>query len=181
MQDVFPTAASTRRLRIAFWTVSVAAALAAWSGSGSDAWGGKVMITGPPTAQKNWDCVRCNTQAQFMRKMQEYGVSMDFLELRNGVAVLYSTADMREVPRVQRNAEWARDELTRISVDPDHYHLCSYCKASRAVFSKVEREVVRTASGAMFLMRSDDPEAVRALKDMLMRARSREAAPAPSR
>jgi hypothetical protein len=108
---------------------------------------------------------------------------MEFIELKNGVGILYTARDGREVARVQRAAEWARDELERIGEDPAHHHLCSYCKASLGVFSKVRREVVRTGQGALFLMRSDDPGAVRALKNLMAKAqRADVAAPeAPSR
>lgn len=169
------SARRTARVQALLSVVAICTAL------GGTAWAGRVSVVAGPPTQKNWDCDRCNVQALFMRRMRECSVSMEMIDLKNGVGILYSTDDPRYVPRVQKNAEWARDELKRISLDPDHVHLCSYCKASRAVFSKVDREVVRTAQGALFLMRSEDPEAVRALREMVAKARAKEASPAPSR
>jgi hypothetical protein len=143
-------------------------------------WAGRVSYMGPPGAKAE-DCDRCDIQALFAAKIKEYSASMELLELKNGMAILYSSSDPRMVPRVQRTVEWARDELTRVSRDPEHCKLCSYCKASYPIYSKVNREVVRTPKGAIFFMRSEDPEAVRALKAMLARARAENAPQAPSR
>lgn len=142
---------------------------------------GKVQEAGPPVRQQG--CSRCTIQGIFAEKIRGLGATIEFVELKNGVGVLYSTSDPRDVPRVQKAAEWAKQELQAIADDPDHYQLCSYCKATIAVFSKVDREVVRTGQGALFLMRSEDPEAVRALKTLMMKSlKNMEARPpAPSR
>jgi hypothetical protein len=142
---------------------------------------GRVQEFGKPARGK--DCDRCMVQATFAQKIRDTGAAMEFIELKNGVGILYTAPDAREVSRVQRAAEWARDELERIGEDPADHHLCSYCKASLAVFSKVKREVVRTGQGALFLMRSDDPDAVRALKKLMANAQRADAPapPAPTR
>jgi hypothetical protein len=177
-----PPSDSCRRARgvkrlLAAWLL-----LAVCAAASVPAWAGKVQETGPPYPMKTHDCTRCNVQAVFAEKIRGMGASIEFVELKNGVGVLYSVEDPHDVPRVQRAAEWARNELQSIADEPDHYQLCSYCKATMAVFSKVNREVVRTTQGALFLMRSEDPEAVRALRGLMTKAQKREAtAPAPSR
>jgi hypothetical protein len=139
----------------------------------------KVQEVGPPIPQQG--CTRCSVQAVFAEKIRGVGATIEFMELKNGVGVLYAAEDPRNVPRVQKAAEWAKHELQAIADDPDHYQLCSYCKATMAVFRKVDREVVRTGQGAIFLMRSDDPEAVRALKTLMTKSLKKERPPAPSR
>ena len=140
----------------------------------------KVQEVGPPIPEQG--CTRCSVQAVFAEKIRGVGATIEFMELKNGVGVLYSAEDPRNVGRVQKAAEWAKHELQAIAEDPDHYRLCSYCKATMAVFSKVDREVVRTSQGAIFLMRSDDPEAVRALKTLMSKSQpKKDRPPAPSR
>jgi hypothetical protein len=174
-----------RRWRSSFVVVALATTLVGLVAT-APSWAGRVSYTGPSDeGKKSADCDRCNVQALFASKMRDYQVSVEVLELRNGMAVLYSTDDRRLVPKVQQTAEWACDQLTRIARDPDKWNLCRYCKASQNVFSKVDREVVRTASGALFFMRSEDPEAVRALKAMVRRSQNEDGPPpisgAPSR
>jgi hypothetical protein len=161
----------------AAWPVLCAVSLAAVTTASA----GRIQEFGSP--HKGPDCDRCTVQATFAQKVRDSGSSMEFLELKNGIGILYSTNDPRNVTRLQRAAEWARSELQRISEAPEGYHLCSYCKASLAVFSKVNREVVRTSQGALFLMRSDDPDAVRALRQQMAKYQQGNtlAPPAPSR
>lgn len=142
---------------------------------------GKVQEIGPPI--KVMSCQRCSVQQAFTEKIRVADPKMDFVELKNGVGIVYLTDDPEAVPRIQKAVAWARDELQRIADHPEEYRLCSYCKATAPVFSEIEREVVLTAQGAMFLMRSEDPDAIKALKDLMNKARKRETgkAPAPSR
>jgi hypothetical protein len=169
-----------RRLRRALRLMAALPLLALCAVAARPARAGKVQEIGPP--MRTQECARCNVQAVFAEKIRGMGAAMEFVELKNGVGVLYTVEDPRDVPRVQRAAEWAKQELQSVSEDSDHYQLCSYCKATIAVFSKVDREVVRTAQGALFLMRSADPEAVKALKGLMTKSQKREVrAPAPSR
>src|SRR5512143_747502 len=80
---------------------------------------GKVQETYPPTGST--DCQRCNVQAIFAEKMRMAGALIDFINLRDGVGVVYSAADPHEVGRIQRAAEWASTELQRIADDPGAY------------------------------------------------------------
>jgi hypothetical protein len=158
----------------------LAAALLASSVGVAAASAGKVQDVYAPHPTR--DCDRCNVQASFAEKIRACSSAIEFIELKNGIGVVYSTSDARDAARIQKAAEWARAELQRISDDPDRYHLCAYCKATRPIYSKVDREVVRTARGTIFFMRSQDPEAVRALKDMLLkRPKSDTNTRAPSR
>lgn len=165
--------------RAALWLTAFAAATLV-----APSFAGKVSIATPEAASA---CDRCKVQMTFATKMRELGADLEFVELRDGIGVFYTTADTRLVPKIQTANEWARNELVRLGSTPlDDLHLCQYCKASRPIYSRIDREVVRTERGAFFVMRSDDPEAVRALHEMrrmaLAQGRATEKpAPAPSR
>ena len=171
-----------RVVRHLAWTGSLAALLVTLAGV-SISWAGKVSLFGP--GQKASDCDRCNVQAEFASRMRDCGADMEFIELKNGTGVVYTVGDARLVPRVQKNVEWVRDELTRFSRNPDHYKLCSYCKASSYMFSTIDRDVALMETGAIFLMRSTDPEAQRVLHEIYLRSRREQSEPdsriAPSR
>lgn len=147
---------------LALWLVAVLGASAAWAG--------KVNYYGP--GQKSADCDRCTAQAEFASRIRECGADMEFVELKNGTGVVYTVADPRLVPRLQKNVEWVRDELTRMSRNPERYKLCTYCKASSHIYSKIDRDVALTGAGAIFLMRSADPDAQRVLHEIYMRSRA---------
>jgi hypothetical protein len=172
---------SGRRAVRASWLVATLPLLVVCAVAARPAGAGKVQETGPPVRMQG--CDRCTVQASFAEKIRSLGATIELVELKNGVGVLYATEDPRNVARVQKAAEWAKQELQAIAEDPGNYQLCSYCKATIAVFSKVDREVVRTGQGALFLMRSDDPEAVRALKTLMTKSQKKMEArpPAPSR
>jgi hypothetical protein len=147
------------------------------------AWAGKVSYTGAP--QKSADCDRCNVQAEFANKVRACGAQMEFIELKNGTGVVYTVSDPHMVSKLQKSVAWVRDELTHFSADPDHYKLCTYCKASHPIYSKIEREVALTDDGAIFLMRSQDPDAQRVLHEIFVRSKMEQSEqamrPAPSR
>lgn len=136
----------------------------------SATWAGKVNYYG--SGQKSADCDRCRVQADFASRIRECGADMEFVELKNGTGVVYTVADTRIVPKVQRNVEWVRDELTRFSRNPDRFKLCTYCKASSHVYSKIDRQVALTGNGAIFLMRSSDPDAQRVLHEIYLRSKA---------
>ena len=104
--------------------------------------------------------------------MRECSADMEFVELKNGTGVVYTVSEARMVPRVQKNVEWVRDELTRFSRNPDRFKLCTYCKASSHIYSKIDRQVALTGNGAIFLMRSSDPDAQRVLHEIYMRSKA---------
>jgi uncharacterized membrane protein len=148
------------------------------------AFAGKVSIAAPEAAET--PCERCKVQMVFATKMRDLGAEIEFVELRDGLGVFYTNADARLVPKIQTATEWARNELVRVSNQPlDHLHLCQYCKASRPIYSRINREVVRTERGAFFIMRSEDADAVRALHEMRLKAEqgrtNSRTSPAPSR
>jgi len=147
------------------------AALALAGMAVSAAWAGKVSYMGPPQKSMAADCDRCNVQADFASRMRDCGASMEFIELKNGTGIVYSVSDPHLVPKVQKNVEWVKDELTEFSKDPDHFKLCSYCKASHHIYSKIDREVSLTSNGAIFLMRSSDPDAQRVLHEIYLRSK----------
>jgi hypothetical protein len=138
--------------------------------SGS-AWAGKVSYMGPAQRSLSPDCDRCNVQAEFAARMRDCGASMEFVELKNGTGIVYTVADAHMIPKVQKNVEWVKDELTQFSKNPDKYKLCTYCKASHHIYSKIDREVSLTSDGAIFLMRSSDPDAQRVLHEIYVRSR----------
>ena len=133
------------------------------------AWAGKVSYMG--SGQKASDCDRCNVQADFAGRVRACGANMEFIELKNGTGIVYSVADPHMVPKLQKSVAWVRDELTHFSTDPDHYKLCTYCKASRPIYSKIDRQVSLTDDGAIFLMRSQDPDAQRVLHEIYVRSK----------
>jgi hypothetical protein len=152
------------------WPASLAALVlvgAVWNA----AWAGKVSYMGPPQKANAADCDRCNVQADFASRMRDCGASMEFIELKNGTGIVYSVADPRMVPKLQKNVEWVKDELAQFSKDPDHFKLCTYCKASHRIYSKIDREVSLTSNGAIFLMRSSDPDAQHVLHEIYERSR----------
>ena len=151
------------------WPASLAALVlvaAAWNA----AWAGKVSYMGPPQKAAA-DCDRCNVQADFAARMRDCGASMEFVELKNGTGIVYSVSDPHMVPKLQKNVEWVKDELAQFSKDPDHFKLCTYCKMSHRIYSKIDREVSLTSNGAIFLMRSSDPDAQRVLHEIYERSR----------
>lgn len=137
----------------------------------NSAWAGRVSYMGPPQKSPSVDCDRCTVQADFASRMRDCGASMEFIELKNGTGIVYSVADARMVPKLQKNVEWVKDELTQFSKDPERFKLCSYCKASHRLYSKIDREVSLTSNGAIFLMRSSDPDAQRVLHEIYERSR----------
>jgi hypothetical protein len=139
------------------------------------AWAGKVSYIGPGQKPMAADCDRCNVQADFAARMRDCGVSMEFIELKNGTGIVYTVADPHMVPKLQKNVEWVKDQLTQFSKDPDHFKLCSYCKASHHIYSKIDREVSLTSNGAIFLMRSTDPDAQRVLHEIYERSKQEQA------
>jgi hypothetical protein len=144
---------------------------------------GKVSIATPEASSP--PCERCKVQMVFATKMRDLGVEIEFVELRDGLGVFYTTSDVRLVPKIYTANEWARNELVRMSNQSvESLTLCQYCKASRPIYSRINREVVRVENGAFFIMRSEDAEAVRALHEMRKMGeeqRRNRQAPAPSR
>ena len=163
------------RPRTRFWRVARPASMAAFVLVGmawQAAWAGRVSYIGPPQQKPmSADCDRCNVQADFAARMRDCGATMEFIELKNGTGIVYSVADPHMVPKLQKNVEWIKNQLTEFSKDPDHYKLCSYCKASHRIYSKIDREVSLTSNGAIFLMRSSDPDAQRVLHEIYERSR----------
>ena len=152
------------------WPVSLAALVLVGSVV-SAAWAGKVSYMGPAQKSMSPDCERCTVQADFAARMRDCGASMEFIELKNGTGIVYSVADPHMVPKLQKSVVWIKDELAQFSKDPDHFKLCSYCKASHHIYSKIDREVSLTSNGAIFLMRSSDPDAQHVLHEIYERSR----------
>jgi hypothetical protein len=164
-----PGRRARRTARQLVGTGMLAALLLALAGAGAT-WAGKVNYYG--SGQKSADCDRCSAQAEFASRIRECGADMEFVELKNGTGVVYTVSDTRLVPRLQKNVEWVKDELTRFSRSPDRYKLCTYCKASSHVYSKIDRQVALTGTGAIFLMRSTDPDAQRVLHEIFLRSKA---------
>jgi len=165
-----PHSAGRPRLGTGRVTFALAALFLLSTISGS-AWAGKVSYMGPAQRVLSPDCDRCNVQAEFASRMRDTGASMEFIELKNGTGIVYTVNDPHMVPKVQKNVEWVKDELMQFSKNPDKYKLCTYCKASHHIYSNIDREVSLTSDGAIFLMRSSDPDAQRVLHEIYVRSR----------
>lgn len=155
------------------WRATVAGLLlaaAAWPAGGvSAAWAGDKQEAEAPA------CGRCDLQVQFVEKLVGLAAVAEQVEIRNGIAIFYTTEQAENLSSLQASVERTYATLARIHKHPERAHLCSYCKAAWPVLSKLDREVLHTSSGAVVLITSSDPEAIRSLKD-LVRNRSQQQA-----
>jgi hypothetical protein len=111
-------------------------------------------------------CGRCEVQGHFVQQLKKFGANAEFVELKKGVGIFYTTAKSKYVHDLQEVIEEAVEELEEINEHPKNAHLCQFCMADFPIYSKLDHELLQTSRGAMLIITSDDPEAIRAVKKM---------------
>lgn len=109
-------------------------------------------------------CNRCEIQGSFLHQLKKLQAFIEFVELKKGVGIFYTTEIGRNVHPLQHLVEEAIEGIEEINEDPEEYHLCEFCLADFWFYAKLDHELIETSQGMMLLITSNNPEAVRAVK-----------------
>lgn len=127
----------------------------------------RVEIKGPV-------CRRCDVQAQFILGLRTQNANTEYVELEHGVGIFYTTKQHKRVPELQVMVAEAVSHLEEINAHPGDSHLCEYCAADFHIYSQLDHEVLVTSRGIFLLITSEDPNSIRAVKQLFLKRRSRE-------
>jgi hypothetical protein len=155
------------------WRIAIAGVLVACSGAFAP-----LVHAGEPTecerkaAQRaDHDCISCDASVACLEKVTAAGGTAEIIPIAAGLMVIYSTPQNRSVNEVQNAALERWDVMDRVIAGRAEGHLCASCCAARALLVHADRQMYRTATGAVAIITAEDPTVVRELHRMVPKRR----------
>jgi hypothetical protein len=122
-------------------------------------------------ARVDHDCVSCDASVACLEKVTAAGGTAEIIPIAAGLMVIYSTPQLKTVGEVQNAALERWDVMDKVIAGQAEGHLCAACCAARSLLVHADRQMYRTANGAVAIITSEDPTVVRELHRMVPKRR----------